>query len=226
MVVGSGMNGDEEPRGWYLAGDVGRLAGVSGREIGQWTARGYIKASRGAGNPHVYAYQDVREALIVHDLHERGVPFEEIRNILKHLGKRYGQWPLAHAPLKRTVPGGRGRDVVLVDYDGITFDVGHQGAEQVWPRELGELIQVDQYLRRGGWVIRTHPEIERVEVNPKRLGGQPTVKGRRLPIDTVVGIAAEKGGRQLLRSDYDLQTAEIEDALRWAKAVAEFATAA
>jgi len=59
------------PHGRFLAGEAGELVGVSGTTIGQWARRGYIRASRSTGDPHVYSLEDVAEAWVVHALLER-----------------------------------------------------------------------------------------------------------------------------------------------------------
>lgn len=56
------------PRGHYLAREVGLLAGVPGHTVGQWARRGYIQSSQSAGRPRVYSFQDVAEAMVVHEL--------------------------------------------------------------------------------------------------------------------------------------------------------------
>jgi uncharacterized protein (DUF433 family) len=70
----------------YLAHDAARLAGVPGDRIGQWARWGHIAASVSAGDPHVYAWEDVAEALAVHELLERGVRLPVIRAAVERLG--------------------------------------------------------------------------------------------------------------------------------------------
>jgi DNA-binding transcriptional MerR regulator len=98
--------------GSFLAGEVGELAGVSGNTIGQWARWGYIRASRSAGDPHVYSVEDVTEAAIVHTLLERGVSHMMVRRAIAHLGD-YGDWPLSEAPL--AIADGR---IVLNEREG------------------------------------------------------------------------------------------------------------
>ena len=62
---------DMKPLGYYLAHEVGWLAGVSGDRIGQWARRGYIRSSVSSVVPLVYSYQDVAEAMVVHELIRR-----------------------------------------------------------------------------------------------------------------------------------------------------------
>lgn len=78
------------PRGYYLAHEAGRLAGVSGDRIGQWARRGYINASVSTGTPNVYSYQDVAEAMVVHELVRSGVRLPEIRQAVQLLKEEYG----------------------------------------------------------------------------------------------------------------------------------------
>jgi len=105
------------PHGRFLAGEAGELAGVSGTTIGQWARRGYIRASRSAGDPHVYSLEDVVEASVVHALLERGVAHAAIRRTIAAL-EDYGDWPLSVAPLA-TTSGNGGPGVVLADRGGV-----------------------------------------------------------------------------------------------------------
>ncbi|HEY8741983.1 MAG TPA: MerR family transcriptional regulator, partial [Chloroflexota bacterium] len=91
-----------DPRGWYLPDEVGQLAGVSSERIGQWARHGYIRSSRSASAPRVYSFQDIAEAMIVHELIDRRVPVRDIRNAISNLRQRYGDWPLTVAPLATT----------------------------------------------------------------------------------------------------------------------------
>ena len=106
----------ERPHGRFLAGEAGDLIGVSGTTIGQWARRGYIRASRSTGDPHVYSLEDVAEAWVVHALLERGVGHAAVRHTIAALGER-GPWPLLRAPLATTHGNGSVR-VVLCAPDG------------------------------------------------------------------------------------------------------------
>src|SRR3954465_11274880 len=85
------------PRGHYLAHDAGVLAGVSGDRIGQWARRGYIRSSQSSGRPHIYSYQDVAEAMVVHELEDAGADLKSIKRAIARLRERGGTgWPLQH----------------------------------------------------------------------------------------------------------------------------------
>ncbi len=103
--------------GEFLAGAVGEIAGVSGTTIGQWARWGYIRASRSAGDPHVYAFEDVLEAVMVKALLDRGVSRPMIRRAVAALREEYGQWPLTEARLA-TMNHGRRPRIVLREDDG------------------------------------------------------------------------------------------------------------
>ncbi len=108
--------------GHFSAGDVGELAGVSGNTIGQWARWGYIRASRSDGDPHVYAVEDVAEAVIVNELLRRGVRHRDVRRAIRHLPD-YGDWPLSEAPLA-TTPEGR---LVLLRENGEIYALSTRG---------------------------------------------------------------------------------------------------
>lgn len=106
----------------YLAHEAGRLAGVPGDRIGQWARWGHICASVSAGDPHVYAFDDVAEALAVHLLLERGVRLPDVRAAVERLGGA-GRHPLTAA-----------------------------GPSAVGLLPLDGNLPADALLRRGGWV--------------------------------------------------------------------------
>jgi uncharacterized protein (DUF433 family) len=219
------------PRGWYLADEVGQLAGVSGERIGQWARHGYIRSSRSADHPRVYSFQDIAEAMVVHELIDRGVPVREIRNAVQNLRRRYGDWPLTVAPLAMTEPAGASgrRALVLLgeQMDGdAKYDIGRGGGAQLFLPTILGLREITTQLRTGGWAIRTSTHITHIEVNPDRLSGHPTIRGRRIPAKKVAQLAETEEGKGILRSDYDLSPAEIGDAVQWLSAVREYDPAA
>ena len=126
--------------GDFLAGAVGEIAGVSGTTIGQWARWGYIRASRSGGDPHVYAFEDVVEALMVKALLDRGVSRPMIRRAVAQLTE-YGAWPLSQARLA-TTPGGRRPRIILREDDG-TYALSPRG----WQRMVAPPPLEDVRLR-------------------------------------------------------------------------------
>jgi len=62
----------------------------------------------------------------------------------------------------------------------------------------------------------------RITVDPNKMGGVPCVRGLRIPVATVVEMAAD-GMREdeILRAYPDLEPEDIHEALRYAAAVRE-----
>jgi uncharacterized protein (DUF433 family)/DNA-binding transcriptional MerR regulator len=205
------------PRGRYLAWQAGQLAGVSGNTVGQWARRGYVRSSVRSSAPRVYGFQDVAEAMVVHELLDRGVPHGEIRQAIRRLEEEYGSWPLTQAPLATVAGAGRRPDErrarVVLRADGADYDVGGLGWQQVL--EPQSLDAIRGRLARGGWAVRALPDLEHIEVDPDRLSGRPAIRGRRIAAQDVAEIAADPGGVELLRRDYDLTAPQIADAGRW-----------
>src|SRR4051812_23872033 len=102
------------PRGHYLANEVGALAGVSGDQIGQWARYAYIRSSQSGDVPRIYSYQDVAEAMAVHQLRLNKISYADIRTALAALrdDPDLGDWPLSQADL-----GTAGASVVALKGD-------------------------------------------------------------------------------------------------------------
>lgn len=210
------------PRGQYLAWEAGQLAGVSGQKIGQWARRGYIRSSVSSAAPRIYSFQDVAEAMVVHELLDRGVPHREIKTAIAMLGDEYGDWPLTEAPMATVAD--RERAAVLIGGDDAHYDVAREAWQQVIaPANLDE---IRGQLKRGGWAVRSIPDLQHIEIDPERLSGRPTIRGRRIAAEDVAQIADGPGGIETLREDYDLDEAEIADARRWWREVRRLEAAA
>ncbi len=178
------------PRGYYLAHEVGWLAGVSGDRIGQWARRGYIRSSVSRIVPLVYSYQDVAEAMAVHELIVRGTPLRRIKRAIELLREEYGDWPLTQAPLVTAELGGGEEEpsaALLLERHGGLSDLDRDPLQGVL--EIGELRRIASDLRRGGWAVRRLPDLHHVEVDPDRLSGRPSVRGTRVPAELVAKLA-------------------------------------
>lgn len=179
--------------------------------MGQWARRGYIRSSVSPRQPRIYSFHDVAEAMVVHELLDRGVKHRDIRRAIAALKGTYGDWPLTEAPLA-TAPG-EGRARVVLQQPDASYDVGDLGWQQVIAPENLERIRGE--LRRGGWAVRALPDLEHIEVDPDRLSGRPTIRGRRIAAADVAEIAQAPDGVELLMDDYDLDEREIADGRRW-----------
>lgn len=219
------------PRGRYLAREAGWLAGVSGDRIGQWARRGYIRSSWSDDNPRVYSFQDVAEAIMVHELLERHASHEEVKRTVQNLRTQYGDWPLSAAELWTTTlnPAGvsGGRESIVLTAGGLPLDIGKgTGGQQFIQPTLGDLVRVQGLLKRGGWAIRLLPDVESIEVDPDRLSGRPAIKGTRVSAERVASLAHSREGLRVLQGDYGLRKRQIDDAVRWLEAVQELEVAA
>lgn len=219
---------DLPPRGYYLAHEAGWLAGVSGDRIGQWARRGYIQSSISDQIPRVYSYQDVAEAMVVHELVDvHHVRLHEIRRAVELLREEYGDWPLTRAPIVSAQAGDSKRKtaaaLVLEHPDGGHTDLNRHPRHGVLA--LADVRRIAGDLRRGGWAVRDLPGLESIEVDPDRLSGRPAIRGTRVPAEFVAQLARTEQGRRTLKGDYGVTARQIKDASRWWQAV-EVSTAA
>jgi uncharacterized protein (DUF433 family)/DNA-binding transcriptional MerR regulator len=207
-----------EQIGVYTPGRAGALAGVSGQRIGQWARHGLIRPTVYEGRPrNLYSYFDVAEAIVIRWLLDRGENPANIAYALASVREDYPQWPLLNAPLglgqQSTDDPGR---LVRKTPEGPYVDAtGTAPGQFVIQPTL--LDQARDMLVHGGW-LASRLGLKRIEVTPAKLGGQPTLRGRRWAVDHVARLAADEAGQRVLREEYGLEQAEIDEALAWAEA--------
>lgn len=209
---------ETEPTGWYSPHEIGRLAGVSGDQIGQWARYGYMQSARASASPRSYAYQDAAEAMVLHFLRDHGVPYRSIRKAVRLATEKYGaRWPLSSARLFiiSDHPQIRGpkSTVVVDDYDIIKK---HPVLGQL------DLVEVKRELERGGWAARENPNLQYIQVDPGRHSGTPVIRGTRIPAELVAETAERWEGRRILRDDYGLSNDQIDDAVSWHQLVSSY----
>jgi len=62
----------------------------------------------------------------------------------------------------------------------------------------------------------------RITVDPAQMGGVPCIRGRRIPVATVVGLVAQGMSEGEILAEYpDLETKDIREALRYAAAAVD-----
>lgn len=58
---------------------------------------------------------------------------------------------------------------------------------------------------------------ERITVRPDQMGGVPCIRGRRIPVATVVGMVADGMSHEEILAAYpDLEAADVQEALHYA----------
>jgi uncharacterized protein (DUF433 family) len=166
------------------------------------------------GRPNVYGFQDVAEAMIVHELVLRGARLAVVKQAIDRARRGSGSgWPLSNAVLY--VPMG-GSTVVLDDGLGKEDVRNRAGVLDV------ELEPIRDLLRRGGWAARELPDLEHIEVDPDRMSGRPVIRATRVPAEDVGRLAREPDGHRILRSEYGLTEEQIRDGERWWQAVERY----
>ncbi len=209
-----------EQLGVFSPRRAGQLAGVGGDQIGQWARHGLIRPTIYHGRPaNRYAFYDVAEAIVVRWLHDQGFSYEEIHTAIETAGTEYRSWPLLEAPL------GVARDAVTDDRgvialrapEGHYVEIGRPGDQIVRRPEL--FTQASDLLRAGGWLAR-ELGLKRIEVDPQKLGGAPSLRSHRWPVERVARVAADAEGCALLVEQYELDEGDIEESVRWTTAAA------
>jgi uncharacterized protein (DUF433 family) len=169
----------------------------------------------------------VIEAMVVHQLRDQyRVSHKNIKRAIEGLKGpgEYGDWPLTHAKLVLGIGQEGKRAALLVQEGDDYYDFARRHWQKVETRSLELLMHAAaRDLERGGWAVREMPEIEHVEVDPDRLSGRPTIRGRRVAVESVAALAMTPEGIEMLRDDYDLTDTEIRDAERWWAAVTRLA---
>jgi len=131
------------------------------------------------------SFQDVAEALAVHELLDRGVPHPEIRSAIETLRADFGAWPLQLAPIATTAKKVAGAHIVRKN-GAQAWELGRKRGQGVL--SFVDLEEINQLLRRGGWALKELPAgVTHIEVDPDRLSGRPTIKARRVPAEKVAG---------------------------------------
>jgi uncharacterized protein (DUF433 family) len=195
---------------------AGALAGVSGNRIGQWARNDLVRPTYFEGRPrNLYTFNDVAEAIVIRWLLDRSFTYDAIHGAIEKARAEHPDWPLLEAPLGVAQHAVRGdpRGVIVLKVENGVYVSTSVGAEQVTlkPQLLDEARDM---LRRGGW-IAAQLELKRIEVDPGKLGGAPSLRGRRWPIERIAQIAADDAGRALLVEDYGIDDGEIDESLRW-----------
>jgi len=187
------------------------LAGVSPRRIGSWARYGIVP--RVSRKPSVYSYADAGEAVIARYLIDQGVKPKKVREMVEGLRNRFGEWPLARAPLEH-----EGGLVVIREGDKVLVDVVDHPGHLVEEGTFLSLTDVREALERGGWVALNSPRAH-IQVSPHRLSGRPTIRDRRIPTTMVAELAQRDEGRAMLRTEFGLTDEEIDEAVAYERDV-------
>jgi len=208
-----GKSAPERPAaiGHYSPTEVARLAGVSPRRIGSWARYGIVP--RVARKPSVYSYADAGEAVIARYLIDQGAKPKKVREMVEGLRDRFGEWPLARAPLEH-----EGGLVVIREGGKVLVDVVDHPGNLVEEGTFLSLTEVREALERGGWVALNKPRTH-IQVSPHRLSGRPTIRDRRIPTTMVAELAQRDEGRAMLRTEFGLTDEEIDEAVAYEKDV-------
>lgn len=205
---------------------AGALAGVSGDQIGQWARYGLIRPTIYEGRPaNRYAFFDVAEAIVVHWLREQDFDYDSIHQAIRAARDDHPQWPLIRGKLgvaRHTIESDHDRGVIVRRApDGSYVEIGKPGDQIVLKPELLDFAQ--DMLRSGGW-LAYHLKLDRIEVDPSKLGGAPVLAGSRWPVERVARIAADDEGRAILIGEYELDEVGVEQAVTWSHAAHRLTT--
>ena len=191
----------------YRIGEAHRLTGVSTDSIRRWLQGypGYVLDLKppwkdGMGRPWTHltrlSFLEFVEVLVAGKIRSgRGGDYQEVRKFHDSLAAEWGtHFPFAHENL-----------------------LAHKGQlpDQAI-RTLGQLDYEDGFASR--WL--PFGKDGSLALDPRRAGGQPAIKGRRLRVVDISDYFAGGDSVEGLARDFDIEPMDVEAALRFALRIA------
>jgi uncharacterized protein (DUF433 family) len=206
-----------ESQGFYSTSQVSRLARIPVSTIYEWRRRGIIRPSLelvegGLLVDEGYSYSDLTLVRIIKALRDKHLDFDSAANALRHLYARLGPPDRGWANEKVYVIGNR----IYVDRPDewqVTdaTELGQKVMEVLFGDLFEELREGDEEAS-----IIVPPQYRNyVQVNPSIMGGEPVVRGTRLPTATLVTLLADHDINELKKIYRRIPPEKIEKAIEY-----------
>ncbi|MBA7619221.1 hypothetical protein ES703_26558 [subsurface metagenome] len=189
-------------KGFYSTPQVSRLARVPLSTLYDWKSRGIIRPSILLKDNDLvvldgYSYADLTIIKILRALREDQIELSSAGIALKHLWERLGPpsrgWADAHVYLV-------GKRIYAEKQDEWETTAATQFGQKVEPRMFGDLFQELKEQEEEGSILVPRDFRAVVEINPEVMGGQPVVRGTRVPTSILATLKAKgKSIKELAR---------------------------
>lgn len=159
------------------------LTGTTTRQLYSWRSKGVLIPEVQASNPALYSFRDLVAVRTVAFLRSQ-VSFQKVRKAFDNL--RQLDY-LDHPSTYRF--GTDGKTIAIEDRNGSVVDLVDQKGQLV-------MFTLEEIFREftnfaGSTVVDFERPLPRLEVNPHRMGGWPTIAGTRVPYDAVSDLLAD-----------------------------------
>ena len=206
-----------ESQGFYSTSQVSRLARIPVSTIYEWRRRGIIRPSLelvegGLLADEGYSYSDLTLVRIIKALRDRHLDFDSAANALRHLYARLGPPDRGWANEKVYVIGNR----IYVDRpDEWQVTDATELGQKVMEMFFGDLFEELREGDEGASIIVPPQYRNYVQVNPGIMGGEPVVRGTRLPTATLVALLADHDVNELKKLYRRIPPEKIDKAIEY-----------
>lgn len=206
-----------ETQGLYSTAQVSRLARIPVSTLYEWRKRGIIRPSLelmqgGMVADEGYSYSDLTLVRIVKALRDKHLDFDSAARAIYHLYERLGPPDRGWANEKVYVVGNH----IYVDRpdDWQVTDatrLGQRVIEAFFGDFFGELREEDAEAS-----IIVPPEFRKyVQVRPDVMGGEPVVRGTRIPTATLIALLADHDIKELRKLYRRIPPETIDKAIEY-----------
>jgi uncharacterized protein (DUF433 family) len=217
-------NGMPEYQGFYTAAHVSRLTGIPSSTLYLWRERGIIRPSlqmmdHDKVTAEGYSYSDLTLIRILKALRDKNLDFKAAGDALRHLYARLGPPSKGWAQERVYVVEGRiyadrPDEWEVTDATGL----GQKVAEVMF----GDLFEELRDLEEGASLIVPTEFRKDIQIDPKVMGGEPVIRGTRLPTATVVTMLGKyKSLTKLAQLYKPIPRRKLEQAIEYEKRLDE-----
>lgn len=187
-----------ESDGFYTIPDMARLTGIPARTLHEWRLRGIITpnwvVTEGKRYEEGYSYAQLTIVRLIRQLRADQIDFKAAAKALRHLYDRLGPPSTGWRDERVYFIG---KDIYVEGQDGWPITEATQLGQTVATPLFGDLFEELRDLEDGGSILIPREFRPFVEINPAVMGGEPVIRGTRIP--TSVIAAFRKKGRTLAR---------------------------
>lgn len=211
-------------QGFYSARQVSRLVGIPLSTLYEWRRSGVVRPSLqllsdGEAVDEGYSYADLTLMRILRALRERQLDFDSAAKALHHLYERLGPPDQGWANERVYVVGNR----VYADRpdEWEATDASALG-QKVATVLFGDLFEELRELEEGASILVPVQFRRYVEINPEVMGGEPVVKGTRIPTSVLAALLPKyKTVTRLARLYEPLPEEAIQKAIEYERHLVE-----